>query len=140
MSAWWLGLHGLPEDVIGGDFADADDEVLRLRIAGREWELESTHGDPVTLVDAEGMSTYADLDGDGEVDHISTVHTAGGFEVWSADPHVADWGLPGGWSGQHDAGADPAGWGLPEGPTPENGGGGRGGAQNPAAWRCVDRG
>lgn len=144
MGEWWLMLHGLNESVSGGG-ADVTESVgLRLRIEGREWELDSVDGDPVTLVDADGMSIYADLDGDGEVDHISTVHAAGGFEVWTADPHIAAWGLPrrepADKSGGEGNSAAAGGWGLPEPSTPEMGVGDGGGPTPPAAWRCVDRG
>lgn len=144
MSEWWLALHGLTEPISGGSADVAEGAGLRLRIAGQEWELDSLDGDPVTLVDAEGMSIYADLDGDGEVDHISTVHAAGGFEVWTADPHVAAWGLPGGdlvaGNGVEDNSEPVGGWGLPDLPTPEMGVGDGGVPAPLAAWRCVDRG
>lgn len=144
MSEWWLALHGLTEPMSGGSTDVTESVGLRLRIDGREWELDSVDGDPVTLVDAGGMSIYADLDGDGEVDHISTVHAAGGFEVWTADPHIAAWGLPGrevavenGGEGNSESAG---GWGLPDFVTPEMGVSDGGGPAPLAAWRCVDRG
>lgn len=144
MSEWWLDLHGLPDDVAGGDAPVTESSPLRLRIAGREWELDSLGGEPVTLVDAAGMSIYADLDGDGEIDHISTVHATGGFEVWTADPHVAAWGLPTPESaGESDADTDmvgQGGWGLPNDATPEMGVDDGGVTPPTGAWRCVDRG
>lgn len=144
MSAWWLGLYGLPEELAESGTDVPGEGLLRLTIAGHEWELDSAEGDPVTLVGAGGMSIYADLDGDGRVDYISTVHAAGGFEVWSADAHVAEWGLPG--LGEtvetapETSSSDAGGWGLPEVSTPEMGGvkGGIGHAQG--EWHCVYRG
>lgn len=82
-----MDLHGLAG--LAGE-----GEGLRLYLGDQEWGVGGVAGDSVTLCDAEGMTVYADLDGDGDVDHISTVHGDGRFEVYSADPHRAVWGLP----------------------------------------------
>lgn len=139
MTDWWQGLHGLADIVAGVDPADSDDGQLTLEVAGWRWGLDAVAGESVTLVDDNGMTIYADLDGDGEVDHISTVHSAGGFEVWSADPHVEVWGLPGVEGAGAVAGSGTE-WGLPSGSTPEMGSQNGGVDHETGGWRCVDRG
>lgn len=138
---WWLGLHGLPEvsEDLGG--MDSGAETLHLQIGDREWELASL-GESATLADVNGMTIYADIDGDGEVDHISTVHADGTFEVWSSDPHVAAWGLATGMGpGAALAPVEEAGhWGLPEVSTPEMGVLEGGVDHVRGEWKCVDRG
>lgn len=139
MTDWWQGLHGLAGIVAGADVGDPGDDQLALEISGRRWWLDAAAGDSVTLVDDNGMTIYADMDGDGEVDHISTVHSAGGFEVWSADPHVEVWGLPGAEVADVPSGHG-AGWGLPQVSTPEIGSQNGGVDHETGGWRCVDRG
>nr|WP_205570506.1 DUF6802 family protein [Corynebacterium lactis] len=39
----------------------------------------------VTLADDSGLSVYSDLDGDGEVDHVTTVRFDGSWESWSSE-------------------------------------------------------
>ncbi|MGP6175216.1 DUF6802 family protein [Corynebacterium sp. A21] len=138
---WWLGLHGLPEVSEGVGGMESGAEILHLRIGDREWELAAL-GESATLADANGMTIYADIDGDGEVDHISTVHADGTFEVWSSDPHLAAWGL----LTERGSGAAivPVGgfgnWGLPESGTPEMGVREGGVDHVRGEWQCVDRG
>lgn len=134
---WWQVFHGLdgldgPEgettEVGSAGEVVAGEDSLRLSLGGEDWRLDGSAGDSVTLADANGMTIYADLDADGEVDHITTVHAAGGFEVWSSDPHAAEWGLSeeGSGNGISDPGET---WGLPSEPTPELG----------QQDRCVDQ-
>ncbi len=84
---WWSGLHGLAEGEPG-------DGGLRLPGVEGDLHLVGDPGESVTLADEEGVSVYADLDADGEIDHITSVHISGRVEVWSADPLAAAWGLP----------------------------------------------
>lgn len=143
---WWQvfhGLHGLDglegEATEVGDTGEAvGEDSLRLSLGGEDWRLDGSAGDAVTLADANGMTIYADLDADGEVDHITTVHVGGGFEVWSSDPHAAEWGLPEEGSGNTASGPGEA-WGLPSEPTPEMGQGDRCSHQQNGGWRRIER-
>lgn len=139
--AWWLGLHGLDEVPEWSGEGDPEEGILHLRVDGRQWRL-SALGESATLADENGMTIYADIDGDGQVDHISTVHADGAFEVWSTDPEVAAWGLAAGFvPGEAESSVrDNDGWGLPSDGTPEMG--------DPEGvldhvrgeWICVERG
>ncbi len=132
--SWWLGLHGLDDP--GGTGPDGDG--LRLNLEGREWFLDGTAGDSVTLADAGGVTVYADLDGDGEIDHITTLHAGGGHEVWSADPHAAAWGLPA--VNSENAGFEQGEtWGLPPAGTPELGGSQDWQDQQKSGWWRIER-
>lgn len=42
--------------------------------------------DSVTLADDRGLSIYSDIDGDGTVDHVTTVLFDGSWETWHAEP------------------------------------------------------
>lgn len=44
--------------------------------------------DSVTLADDRGLSIFTDADGDGTVDHVTTVLFDGTWETWSADGEV----------------------------------------------------
>lgn len=139
--AWWLGLHGLGEISEWSGEGEPDPELLQLRVRGREWLLPAS-GESATLADENGMTIYADIDGDGQVDHISTVHADGTFEVWSTDPQVAAWGLAAGFvPGPTPAGDSPEPeWGLPADLTPEMGEREGGVDHVRGEWICVERG
>ncbi|QGU05694.1 DUF6802 family protein [Corynebacterium comes] len=134
MNEWWSSLHGL-EDLTGA----GDGDTLRLRLGGEQLELDGAVGDSVTLTDPGGTTVYADLDGDGVVDHISSVHQDGGYDVFTADPHRAAWGLVADVSGilPSDGGSE---WGLPSDGTPEKGTAGRGENPGKAGWHRIERG
>lgn len=122
MDNWWLSLHGLvgmTEHVTGAPATR--DDGLRLTLGASEWELAGEAGGSATLSDIDGVTIYADLDGDGNIDHISTVHNDGRQEVFSADPHRAAWGLMGDNEEERSqSGRSP--WGLPVDGTPALGG------------------
>lgn len=136
--AWWAGLFGL-EGLEGfGDPREEPGEGLRLTLGEREWLLEGEAGESVTLTDPGGMTIYADLDGDGEVDHITTLPAGGGYEVWSADPHAAAWGLPG--VGEGNGVPDKVGtWGLPPSSAPELGDSDSCPSQQNSGWWRIER-
>lgn len=134
MNEWWLSLHGLDGIAPGGE-----GERLELRLGDGTLELDGVAGESVTLADPGGSTVYADLDGDGVVDHISSVHHDGGYEVFTADPHRAAWGLVADESGNlHSAGGSP--WGLAPDTTPEKGPSGQGAGQGNAGWHRIERG
>ena len=112
---------------------------LRLDLGDDHHLLEGDPGDTVTLADAGGTTVYADLDGDGVIDHISTVHADGGYDVFTADPHRAAWGLAVADPGSVRA-DEPAAWGLPPAVTPESGTLPPGKTWENAGWHRIERG
>ena len=136
MEKWWLSLHGLEVITAGTPAGEGD---LTLRIGEDEYALGAAGADSVTLSDSNGITIYADLDGDGEVDHISSIHGDGGFDVYSADPHRAAWGLAG---GDDHTGADgrTASWGLPADSTPGKGAPRSGVDQQTGTWLRIEQG
>lgn len=136
MDDWLLSLHGLEE--IGPDGVVSSDG-LRFSTGSQDWILEGQSGEAVTLVDGGGMTVFADLDDDGEIDHISTVHHDGRYEVYSADPHRAAWGLEGGESEKQGA-PEVLDWGLNSSLTPEIGANKSGKSQQNCTWRRIEQG
>lgn len=134
MNEWWAALHGLD-----GLSAAGEDDPLLLWLGGGQFELGGAVGDSVTLTDDNGTTVYADLDGDGVVDHISSVHHDGGYDIFTADPHRAAWGLvvdpPGNLAEDGNSG-----WGLPPNGTPEMGGEGQGLNKGNPGWHRIERG
>ncbi len=131
---WWAGLHGL-DGLAGGE---PDGGGLRLPGIDGDRHLAGDPGDSVTLADDGGVSVYADLDADGEIDHITSVHVSGTVEVWSADPLAAAWGLPPD-RAVNNVSDGTEKWGLPADTTPGIGygdgvQGGRKGAWYPLEW------
>ena len=122
------GLDGL--DGTGG---------LHLDLGGEHHLLDGAPGDSVTLADAHGTSVYADLDGDGVVDHISSVHADGNYDVWTADPHRAAWGLTLPEPTKRSV-PEAAAWGLADETTPESGAGRPGISPENTRWRRIDGG
>lgn len=134
MTDIWLSLHGL-DDLTGAD----EGATLHLRLGDEQFELAGAEGDCVTLSDGTGMTVYADLDGDGVVDHISSVHHDGGYEVYTADPHAAAWGLASDIPGK-SAIEEAPGWGLAPEATPERGSASSGESRSNAGWHRIERG
>lgn len=64
--------------------ADVDGAGLVVEIDGQLYDLGNDEGS-ITLADDSGLSIYSDLDGDGTVDHVTTVRFDGTWESWSAD-------------------------------------------------------
>ncbi|MDO5511245.1 hypothetical protein [Corynebacterium sp.] len=124
-------LHGLEALAGSGD--------LRLELGDDQFHLEGEPGDAVTLADAEGMTVYADLDGDGIIDHISSVHADGGVDVFTTDPHRAAWGLavP---DPEVAPAVTPLSWGLADDTTPESGAGNPGTSLEKAGWHWIEHG
>ena len=120
------GLEGLDR---GGD--------LTLDLGDDQYLLEGVPGESVTLADAGGSTVYADLDGDGIIDHISSTHADGGYDVYTADPHRAAWGLPA--DGNPPPG-EPRTWGLTPGATPESVDPRPGISPEKAGWHWIDGG
>ncbi|GAB3708625.1 hypothetical protein [Corynebacterium nasicanis] len=123
--------HGL-EGLDGGG-------ELRLELGDDQFLLAGEAGEAVTLADAGGTSVYADLDGDGIIDHISSVHADGGFDVFTADPHRAAWGLA-----VSDPGNPPreaaAAWGLAGEATPESVHATPGESPEKTGWHRIEHG
>lgn len=136
MNEWWSALHGL--DGLS-DLSGAGEDRLSLWLGEGQIELGGAVGDSVTLTDHNGTTVYADLDGDGVVDHISSVHHDGGYEIFTADPHRAAWGLVG--VPPEDPAPDGnSGWGLPPNGTPEMGESDQGLNQGSSGWHRIERG
>ena len=57
-------------------------EGLVVVVDGQAYDLGG-HEDSVTSADAQGLSIYADLDGDGTVDHVTTVRFDGTWQSWA---------------------------------------------------------
>lgn len=134
MTDIWLSLHGLGDPVGAGD-----GDRLHLQLGDELIELGGVEGDCVTLSDATGTTVYADLDGDGVVDHISSVHQDGGYDIYTADPHAAAWGLTADIPGKSAIDEAP-GWGLVPDDTPEKGSGFSGESRGNAGWHRIERG
>lgn len=69
---------------IDSRLADVDGAGLVVEIDGQLYDLGDDEGS-ITLADDSGLSIYSDLDGDGTVDHVTTVRFDGTWESWSAD-------------------------------------------------------
>lgn len=64
----------------------ADGEVgtgLVVVVDGQSFDLGEEESS-VTLADCDGLSVYSDMDGDGEVDHVTTVRFDGTWESWNS--------------------------------------------------------
>lgn len=134
MNDWWLSLHGLEETAASGEA-----EGLWLWLGEERFGLDGAAGDSVTLADAAGTTVYADLDGDGIIDHISSVHHDGGYDIFTADPHRAAWGLVAGTPENLPSGGGRT-WGLPPNPTPEKGPVVPGENRGKPGWHRIERG
>lgn len=123
--------HGL-EGLDGGG-------ALHLDLGGEHHLLDGDPGDSVTLADSGGTTVYADLDGDGVIDHISSVHADGRYDIWTTDPHRAAWGLAVPEPVKSSSG-EPLAWGLSAGVTPESVAANQGVSMEKARWRRIDGG
>ena len=124
-------IHGL-EGLDGGG-------ALRLDLGGEHHLLDGDPGDSVTLADVDGTTVYADLDGDGVIDHISSVHADGRYDIWTTDPHRAAWGLAVPEPVKPQSG-EPLAWGLAGMVTPESVASNQGISGEKARWRRIDGG
>lgn len=69
---------------IDGQSADVGGAGLVVEVEGQLYDLGDDEGS-ITLADDSGLSIYSDLDGDGTVDHVTTVRFDGTWESWSSD-------------------------------------------------------
>ena len=69
---------------IDGQSADVGGAGLVVEVDGQLYDLGDDEGS-ITLADDSGLSVYSDLDGDGTVDHVTTVRFDGTWESWSSD-------------------------------------------------------
>ncbi|MBC6821640.1 DUF6802 family protein [Corynebacterium sp. LK33] len=69
---------------IDGKSADVGGAGLVVEVDGQLYDLGDDEGS-ITLADDSGLSIYSDLDGDGTVDHVTTVRFDGTWESWSSD-------------------------------------------------------
>ena len=69
---------------IDGQSADIGGAGLVVEVDGQLYDLGDDEGS-ITLADDSGLSIYSDLDGDGTVDHVTTVRFDGTWESWSSD-------------------------------------------------------
>ena len=69
---------------INGQSADVGGAGLVVEVDGQLYDLGDDEGS-ITLADDSGLSIYSDLDGDGTVDHVTTVRFDGTWESWSSD-------------------------------------------------------
>ena len=76
------GLHAATP--IDGQSADVGGAGLVVEVDGQLYDLGDDEGS-ITLADDSGLSIYSDLDGDGTVDHVTTVRFDGTWESWSSD-------------------------------------------------------
>ena len=72
---------------IDGQSADVGGAGLVVEVDGQLYDLGDDDG-AITLADDSGLSIYSDLDGDGTVDHVTTVRFDGTWESWSSDEGV----------------------------------------------------
>lgn len=129
MEMWWFGVREFLSAVTGvpgGLALEIDGELVEIGAPGQE---------SVTHPHAAGLTIYADLDGDGVVDHVTAHDYAGGYEVWSRQSMPADWGLPTGTP------VNPSTlWGLESEDTPVRGQGMTSNDHMIDGWICIDRG
>ena len=69
---------------IDGQSVDVGGAGLVVEVDGQLYDLGDDEGS-ITLADDSGLSIYSDLDGDGTVDHVTTVRFDGTWESWSSD-------------------------------------------------------
>lgn len=129
MEMWWFGVReflAAVTGVPGGLALEIDGELVEIGVPGQE-SVTHPHGT--------GLTIYADLDGDGVVDHVTVHDYAGGYEVWSRQATPSDWGLPTG------APANPSTlWGLESEDTPGRGQEMTSNDHMNSGWICIDRG
>ncbi|WP_295627758.1 DUF6802 family protein [uncultured Corynebacterium sp.] len=81
--------------------------------------------DSVTLADDRGLSIYSDIDGDGAVDHVTTVLFDGTYETWTVPTEFGGktfGGTPTGVEGDRSAVVNqPGAWGIHEWERGESG-------------------
>lgn len=77
------GLEGATP-IAGVDAHSFEDAGLIVEVDGQLYDL-GDDGGSVTLADDVGLSIYSDLDGDGTVDHVTTVRFDGTWESWISD-------------------------------------------------------
>ena len=68
--------------VASGLVVTIDGQSFDLGIAGAG-TADLTYGGSITLADDRGLSIYADIDGDGAVDHVTTVLFDGSWQTWN---------------------------------------------------------
>lgn len=124
------GAHGTGMVLdIGGELYDLGPGLADTDADGR--------ADSVTLADERGLSIYSDIDGDGAVDHVTTVLFDGTWETWTSGGGTSG-GAGGGVGGEAAVGGDWAGGGGAggaEGDAAVGAGGGTAGDGNGAAAR-----
>ncbi|MFL0578885.1 DUF6802 family protein [Dietzia sp. 179-F 9C3 NHS] len=84
----------------GAHLAAPDSLGLHVPVAGGVLDLGSPEADldgdgfmeAVTLQDVRGLTVYTDVDGDGTVDHVSTVRFDGSYDSWRLTNPIA--GVP----------------------------------------------
>lgn len=69
---------------IDGQSVGGEGAGLVVEVDGQLYDLGDDEGS-ITLADDSGLSIYSDLDGDGTVDHVTTVRFDGTWESWSSD-------------------------------------------------------
>lgn len=125
----WFGLGEFVEWAVGVPGG------LALELEGELVEIGGVGEESITLPGPNGMTIFADLDGDGIVDHVTMHNYAGGYEVWSHRAAESGWGLPAGESGK-----PVSGWGLESDDAPNRGRELVSQSSSEGRWMCIDRG
>lgn len=108
---------------------------LALELDGEMVEIGGVGESSVTLPGANGMTIFADLDGDGVVDHVTMHNYVGGYEVWAHRASESGWGL-----GHESSSMRVSGWGLESDMAPDRGREMVTGGFEEGQWMCIDRG
>lgn len=83
MDKWWEECLGLVACV--GELSDGG---LLFEAGGERFEVAASGAETHTEYGAHGMTVYADLDGDGVVDQVSTMGYDGAYQVFQRESEV----------------------------------------------------
>lgn len=129
VSQGWFGFREFVELAVGVPGG------LALELEGELVEIGGVGEESVTLPNPNGMTIFADLDGDGVVDHVTMHNFDGGYEVWSQQAAESGWGLP-----DVEPLKPVSMWGLESDVSPDWGRKVDMGSSGEGRWMCIDRG
>lgn len=129
LSQGWFGFREFVELAVGVPGG------LALELGGEVVEIGGVGEESVTLSSPNGMTIFADLDGDGVVDHVTMHNFTGGYEVWSHEAVENGWGLP-----TEESLKPVSRWGLESEVSPNWGREVDMESSREGRWMCIDRG
>ncbi|AKK04143.1 hypothetical protein [Corynebacterium epidermidicanis] len=136
MEKWWENCIGLVAAV--GDLGDGG---LLFEADGQQFEIPAGGNEMHTEYGAHAMTVYADLDGDGVVDQVSTLEYGGSYQVFQRQDGGENLESPAnrGWGELSDI-TQERGGGDANISAPDKGGSAPGAVIGAGGWACVEWG